>query len=314
MEKIKKTACILFMILFLISPAYGEMLNSTQEAADTAVAYAAAGEETWAYGPYYYQSHSYYYIQYLTNGTLTGVLLLDGENGEIIKETETVEKISYTIWYLNNVTPEVIPAYNITVDTYQKTVPALNEMARKLEQEARQMSGEDKTKTNDAAAAYKEMAVLIEEYADTLSNTIPTMEAVASGNRSYENAIKLTEEYGEVEKVLIEMGQSYDNVIENVNAYCDILIENSSKYGLNKTLMQDYKTVFNTNMEQEKALFVTANLDAFEEDRLTVKEHQEEDTRLAEERIQITEIPGFGMLLSICAVLLVCCLISRKKK
>lgn len=314
MEKIKKIICLLFIALFLISPVYGETIKETQQAADTAVAYATSGEEAWAHGPYFYQSHPYYYIQFLTDENLTGVLILDAENGEIVKEIDTIEKISYTVWYLNNVTSEIIPAYNITVDTYQKSAVRLNETAETLEQEARFMSEGDKNKVNDAAEAYRNMAILIEEYADMLSNTIPIMEDIVNGNKSYENAIKLAEENDKVEKVIIKMDPAYDDVIENTNAYYDILIEKSSTYRLNKTLTQDYKTTFNNVWTQEKSIIVTAGLDAFEEDRQTVKEKQERDVQLAKDRIKTAEAPGFGILLAICAILISCILINRKKK
>ncbi len=311
MGKIKKMACLLFMILFLVSPAYGEMLNGTQ-AADAAVTYAAGEEEAWAHGPYYYQSHPYYYIQFMTGDNLTGVLILDAENGELIKEADTIEKISYTVWYLNNVTPEIIPAYNVTIDTYQKSAIRLNETAKALEQEARFMTEGDKKRVNDAAEAYKNMAVLIEEYADMLSNTIPIMEDIISGNRSYENAVKLAEENDKVEKVIIKMDPAYDNVIENMNMYYDILIEKSSTYRLNKTLTQDYKTTFNNVWTQEKSMVIADGLDAFKEDRQTVKDNQERDIRLAEERNKTAEAPGFGILIAISAVLIVCLIINRK--
>ncbi|WNY25562.1 hypothetical protein MsAc7_11140 [Methanolapillus millepedarum] len=300
----------LLFILMMLTPALGAI--SLEDAWITAGGYSIGDGEQMDMNLYTLESHPYYFVEYSVNNTLTGVLVIDGETGEVVKDSETVQKISYTNFYLKNVTQEYISGLNISAQVYKASSDFCNKQADLFKKEIPTLKDGDRQKLGTIAQSYQEAGTAYGEMATLYGEVAVVASDVVSGNRSYENAMKLTGQMDELEKILIKLGTAYDHVIADMNIYFDILIENPEAYRVNKTQMEDYKVLFNTNWPQEKELIVNALLQSIEDDRENTKNRTEVDVQLMDVRVKTAEMPGFTFFLT-AAVLGLAAIVAGKK-
>ncbi|MDV0445473.1 hypothetical protein MmiAt1_10530 [Methanimicrococcus sp. At1] len=307
-----KMFLVLLVFLFLIAPASAAL--NMEEAREKALEYAGSGEWRDVSGPYTYQSHPYYYAEYGKGYDTTGLLILDGETGEIITNKETAEKISYTHYYLADVNASYISGYESNRDVYKLSAAACRQKAEMFKSELPAYKEADRKKVELSAAAYSNIAVQWDELAALFDRIIPVLTDVKDGNLSYENAVILTEQVEEFEKALKGIGKSYDEIIEVTGIYCDVLLANSNLHTLSDQQVEDYKLLTVTALKQEKKEIVENQLSYIELDNKEMEEKTKSDMQFKDAKLEKAETPGFGLLAAVCAVFIGTVLYGRKRK
>jgi hypothetical protein len=307
-----RLAVVAAMIVMIMTPSLGVIPRD--DAVQSVLPYSKTHGTLSMAGPYSYENHSYYYAEMTTNRTLSGVLIVDGESGEIITDKEIAEKISYTRAYLENVTPENLAAYEAVRETYSVSAAICRQKAELFRNEIPLYKADEREKLGtivqshiDAANVYDEMATLFED-------VIKTQTDVVSGNASYENAVILANQMKDYEEDLQNLGKAYDKVMADTNTYYDVLINGAVAYNLNATQLKDYKLINDNTMKQEKEIMVTQQLALVKEDNENTKARVERDMQVMDEVLKTNDVPGFGVLLAICAVLITGVLIQKRRK
>lgn len=310
MKFIKSTLLILTLLL-LITPAFAAITQD--EAWNISNKYAKTDETIGIAEIITYQSHPYYYVEYSKNGYVTGVLILDAENGEIVKDENIWDKITFTHYYLYNVTNESIAGYNISAETFKSSVLVCEQKAELYKKELQYYKEGHRNQISPIVDSYAEAAELFGKMAVLCEEHVIVQSAVVNGDRSYENAMILYDYISDYEKILYELDPVYDEIGELTDVYYDILIENANYYQVNKTLMEDYKIVSQNAIKQEKNYIIQQQIAIIEKDRNDTQERMTLDKKLIKERIESVEIPGFGVLIAISSILTVGFLLRKKK-
>ena len=298
------------IILMMIVPSLGAITKS--EAEQVVLPYVKTEETVKMAGPYTYENHAYYYAEITISKTLNGVLIIDAESGNVVTDREIAKKISYTNAYFENVTPENLAAYNISKEIYVAAAASCRQTAEMFKLEIPLYKADDREKLGTIVQSYQEIAGLFDELANIYGQNSATQADIISGNASYENAVKLTNQIKEMENTLRKLDGSYDKVMADTNTYFDVLINGAAEYNLNATLYADLKLVSSTTWTQEKEIIVTQQIALIEEDKTNTEKRVETDMQLMDARLNAA--PGFGILLAVCAVLIGGILIQKRRK
>ena len=300
------------IILMIMTPALGAITKD--EAAQSVLPYSKTHDALNIIGPYTYGNHPYYYAEMKTNGSLSGVLIVDGENGEIVTDKNVAEKISYTRAYFENVTPENLAAYNISKDIYTASAIVCKQRADLFKNEIPLYNADEREKLGTIVQSYQETADLFEELAKFFEKNGAVQVDIMSGNASYENAMLLTSQVKEFEEILQKLDKAYDKIMADTNTYYDVLINGAAVYNLNATQLADYKIVSDATMKQEKEIIVTQQIALIEDDKNNTEARVEKDMQLMDELLKKKGIPGFSILAVVCAVLIGGILIQKRRK
>jgi len=298
------------IILMMIVPSLGAITKS--EAEQVVLPYVKTEETVKMAGPYTYENHAYYYAEITISKTLNGVLIIDAESGNVVTDREIAKKISYTNAYFENVTPENLAAYNISKEIYVAAAASCRQTAEMFKLEIPLYKADDREKLGTIVQSYQEIAGLFDELANIYGQNSATQADIISGNTSYENAVKLTNQIKEMENTFRKLDGSYDKVMADTNTYFDVLINGAAEYNLNATLYADLKLVSSTTWTQEKEIIVTQQIALIEEDKTNTEKRVETDMQLMDARLNAA--PGFGILLAVCAVLIGGILIQKRRK
>ena len=185
MNKIIKIIFLsLAMITLLTAPALGALTEA--ELLQTAEKYAKASEKTAVYGPYTNQNKSYYFAEYRTGNTLTGVLILEMDAGKVVSDEKTLRQMLFTVYYLMGT---------------NNSSPALsNQSAQQYKAAALKYEN-----NKDAAALFNKIAETYEEI-ETVEKSV-----VVNVSRSHENALKLSQLHKDLSGSLKSLDAAYEN-------------------------------------------------------------------------------------------------------
>jgi hypothetical protein len=307
-----RLAVVAAMIVMIMTPSLGVIPRD--DAVQSVLPYSKTHGTLSMAGPYTYENHPYYYAEMTTNRTLSGVLIVDGESGEIITDKIIAEKISYTRAYLENVTPENLAAYEAVRETYSVSAAICRQKAELFRNEIPLYNANERQQLGTIVQSYTDAANVYDEMATLFEDVIKTQTDVVNGNASYENAIILAKQMKDFEEDLQNLGKAYDKVMADTNTYYDVLINGAATYNLNATQLRDYKLINDNTMKQEKEIMVTQQLALVKEDNENTKNRVENDMQVMDEILKTNDVPGFGVLLAICAVLITGVLIQKRRK
>ena len=314
-----KLAVITAIILMMITPSLGAITKS--EAEQVALPYVRTDETLKIIGPYTYKNHSYYYAEITIIDSLSGVLIIDGENGKVVTDKEIAEKVSYTRASFENVTSIELEAFKRSKTVYTDVAASNRQMAELFEDEMTRHNASDRKKLEAIVNSYREEADVHDILANNMEQISATQADIISGNASYENAMILTDQKKDWEDNLQKLGKALDKLRASTNAYYGGPTKNDS---------------LDAAMKESKEVFVTKTTADIEEEKTNTKNRVELDMKLMAARLNMTsgsetsgikksevekpkvekpgaETPGFGLLFAVCSILIVGVLIKRRK-
>lgn len=331
-KNIVKLAAVAFALLVLATPALGTLTadEAAQALIDTTYMY---GHDHYSMFGFTYQNNKYYHAELTrggtleggmsTGGTLSGVLIINAETGELVTDEETAKKISYARAYLIDMKRSEIEDYRAGKELYTTSATICRQKVEIYKQELPHFNTADQQKLRTIVQSYQEAAIVFDELADLFGKIILVMEDIADGKASYENVMLLTDYIDEYEKLLNKLDGAYENMIADASTYFDILIEGASRYGVNANQMSDNKINTTNELNLERELLITLQIRFIEEERERLKQRVDTDIKLMNEvignneirndEVKNNEIPGFGILLALCA-LIGLALFTRRKK
>ena len=170
-------------IAILTAPVLGAITEG--EALATAETYSKSGERTAVYGPYKSENKSYYYAEYRTDNRLTGVIVIDMGTGNVVSDEKTLRQVLFAVYRLMSVNNESIAASNQKAQQYraEALLYADNPNIANI--------------FNKMAETYDEIEAVEED-------------VVVRLNVSYENAMKLSQLFKELEESLKSLS-AYEN-------------------------------------------------------------------------------------------------------
>ena len=296
-------------LLVMTSCAYA---ISQTDAEQIALKYRYDDENLKVYGPYTYELSSYYMADFypINDGGLTnGVLIINAETGEFLKDRETAKKIALTYFIVKN-NDVYIDNHAGLAEVYSREEKTQRESIKTIENASELMKNqsfgtmiETVKKTADAYANLNETITKINALENKIKN----------GNKSYENALeirRLNDEYISLLEDLIETDDEYK---AHLIRYYDELGHtpgyNSDRYSWDNSKeshLKSYDAVINDRRDELKLekenkdicdTYISFAVDP-ENQRISLEDEQ---------------VPGFGMLFAVCAVLIGGVLIKRRK-
>jgi PGF-CTERM protein len=317
-----KTVKTLFLLIFaltlLTAPVLGTI--SDEEAVNIAEKYLKNNETATVYGPYTCQNRPYYYTEYIADNAstnLSGVLVIDKSTGNVVSDEQTLRQILFTVYYLKNVSNEVVAASNLTALQYKTTASNYEQQAETVKNTRPYIKEGDWNKMENLEQYNRDVANLFNKMAATHEEIAAAGMDVLDGNLSYENAMKLSKLFTDLGKDLKLLDAAYDNVSRDMNIYYDILIESPGYYQVNATLMSDLRILYNANIALEKQV-IELFIDEIEKDFQNTQTFEDSGVLLSNERIKTNSksnsIPGFGFIAAVFALSVIGVFIRRQKK
>jgi hypothetical protein len=254
----------------MTTPALGAL--NEYEAATAASKYQYDNELARAYGPYTYLNHPYFYVEFTTAGTSTGVVIVDGISGELT-DMETARKISYTHNMIGEIDADYIRLMSQESTNYKTSIIVM----RGQSYEANQLSTSDflnsseKQRMRDLSRVLTKMEISMTKAANTMDNQIILNRAALNGNKSYENAVEIMNKHK-------EFARNTDEVIIAFKE-CEVITGDS--------LVTSEMEAYNDELKRE-------------EQRL--QKNVDWDINSMEARKK--SVPGFGILIAIYSVLI----------
>ena len=301
----------LLMIIALLVMTSSAYAISQTDAEQIALKYRYDDENLKVYGPYTYELSSYYMADFYPindDGLTNGVLIINAETGEFLKDRETAKKIALTHFIVEN-NDVYIDNHAGLAEVYSREEKIQRESTKTIENASELMKNqsfgtmiEAVKKTADAYASLNETITKI----DALENKIK------NGNKSYENALeirRLNDEYISLLEGLVEMDDEYK---AHLIRYYDELGHtpgyNSDRYSWDNSKESHLKSH-----------------DAVINDRRNELELEKENKDICDsyisfavdpenQRISDEQVPGFGILLAVCAILIGGVLIQKRRK
>ncbi|MDY0266107.1 MAG: PGF-CTERM sorting domain-containing protein [Methanimicrococcus sp.] len=311
--KMKLLSITLILVLILLIVPASAAMTMTQ-AKEKALEYAKNDEWRDVSGPYSYQSKSYYYVEYGKSYNATGILVLDAETGDIIKDKNIAEKVAYTHYYLWNVTDKYITDTENAIDVYKLSAVVCRQKSDMFKSELPAYKDADRKKVEQSVNAYSEVAGLWDQKASVMEEMIPILKDITSGNKSYESAMIITKKIDEFEKTLNSISTAYDKISESTDIYCDVLIANSNLHAMTNQQVEDYRTATKTVLKQEKKQLITEQLNLIEAEKKEMDENITRDMKFMDARIEKAETPGFGIVVAVSALLIVGMFMRNRRK
>ena len=279
-----KLFVLIAVMLLLITPAFGAI--SEYEASETAAKYLHDGETVVAHGPYTYMSQPYYYIEFRTGNTKTGVMFIDGTYNEPITDKATEEKIAYTHYALKNLDSASltqIEQASSELQNFKAMIKNLNSYVNENKQAIASLDSSEQNKINDTVNALNKMDNPTTVLADKFDEYVVIGKDVLNGNKSYDNA-----------KKIMDMTNGMSKNLDEFILVAKELSSTNEELGMSDRLIQ-----FEVVSDELK------ELDQNTENTIS------EDVKSAESRKK--PVPGFGLLFTVCSILIVGVLIKRRK-
>ena len=288
-KKMKKRmvfGLMIVAILFLMEPAACS-INQT-DAEQIALKYKDANESLKVYGPYTYMDHPYNYIEFKTGDIKTGIIIIDGMSGKLVKDLNITEKIAYTHCALNGtecVPIEETAKYASELRQISKEMKDRNaEINKLLQQGSADLNSTEKKQLNDRSQALTKSDMSLTNIANDFEQLVIIRRDMLSGNKSYENAEKIM-------KTVSEMNKNINEFILSTKELDPAIVEDLNK---NEGIAQ---------LER-----YSEELKKFEEG---VEKNVSWDVVSTESRKR--SIPGFRLWFTVCSVLIVGVFIKRRE-
>ncbi|MDV0446729.1 hypothetical protein MsAg5_05810 [Methanosarcinaceae archaeon Ag5] len=296
MKKIMMGILSLLLILILITPAFGAI--SQFQAAEAAKPYQHDGELSYAYGPYTYEGRPYYYISFTTNDTQTGTLVVNGEDGTIVKDTDTIRKIVFTHFMLQDITSDSVASDISNLTESKKDEQEFGSIGQTMKRLLPYLKTEDEEKVKGLISSFSKLEADFQKMNQIDEETIKIEKDVVGGNKSYENAKKISDQYQKAIDIGNEFMDDFKNAVNQMNAFYDIFIDNSNYYRTNKNEWIEDKKEFNIEMEGtiDELEVLLSELTYLINTEAT--KSIEWDVESAESRISANETPGFSFFLT----------------
>jgi hypothetical protein len=212
-----KTIKIIFLslvaIMLLAAPAMG--IITEDELFKIAEKHSKTSEKTDVYGPYTTQNKSYYYAEYRTGNVLTGVLVIDVSNGNVVADEKTLRQVLFAVYYLMN--------------TNNDSIAFSNESAQQYKAAAQHYAN-----NQSIANIFNKMAETYEEI-ETIEKRV-----VLNVSMSYENAMRLSQLHNGLEASLKSLNAVYNDDMADVA-------------GLTKEDIEDMIEEMETHLQNSKA-------------------------------------------------------------
>ena len=262
---------ILFLSILAISILTAPVLGAITEgeALATAETYSKSGERTAVYGPYKSENKSYYYAEYRTGGDippLTGVIVIDMGTGNVVSDEKTLRQVLFAVYRLMSVNNESIAASNQKAQQYraEALLYADNPNIANI--------------FNKMAETYDEIEAVEED-------------VVVRLNVSYENAMKLSQLFKELEESL-----------KSLSAYEDDLKANA---GITKQMIE-YMI--------EEIEIDAQNFQAREDMGVNYSNERVGNEKVGNEKTDTKSTPGFGLITAVFALSVIGFFIRKQKK
>lgn len=186
-------------MLVLTTPAFG-VLNEFQ-AASAVSKYQHSNELATVYGPYTYLNHPYFYIEFTRNGTKTGVVIIDGRTGNVV-DIEAARKIAFTHHVLRDITETKSVETSEALTRYRQLSRELQEKQDELNFLLMHpflfLSTAERNEIRDQRRAMANAERFYDAIIPHVEQILTIERNVLNGSRSYENAIRYMEAYGNV--------------------------------------------------------------------------------------------------------------------
>ena len=276
-----KLFTFVLIALILATPALGAL--NEYEAGAAATKYQHTGEIATAYGPYTYLNHPYYCVEFDTNGSVTGVVIIDGISGELA-DMETARKISYAHNLLREINADSINSLVQDSTDFKNLAKEMKNLSDEIENNqlttSPYLNSSTKQQMKDISKVVIKMEMSMTKLATTLDNQIVLERATLNGNKSYENAVKIMNGYNETAR--------------NMDELIPILREAESI------------------MEEDMGI---TELEVYNDELKRAEQDLQKsvDWDISSMESRANEIPGFSLLISICSILIVGVLIKRRK-
>ena len=216
-KTIIKLVAVAFILLMLAAPAFGA-LNGFQ-AASAASKYQHVNELAQAFGPYTYQGHPYFYVEFTTNGVHTGTVIIDGVTGNST-DLETARKIAFTHYVLGNITAESTAETARSLAESRQYMRELQEMQNEMSRLAThpRLTATERNEIREAERILTNMTVAFTPLITHTERLLAIERDALNGSRSYENAVKYMEVIGDFSKAIdraIEVLREAEEFIED---------------------------------------------------------------------------------------------------
>ena len=267
----------------MTTPALGAL--NEYEAATAAAKYQYDNELARAYGPYTYLNHPYFYVEFATAGTTTGVVIVDGISGNLVDNTDTARKISYTHNVLKDIDSSSVSSDAQDAADFRQLSKEMRDLNDEIDKNqlttSIYLNESEKQQMRDLSRVIVKMEISITNFANTLDKQVIAERDVLNGNKSYENSVKITNGYKEMARnadELIPIFKEFESIIGESLGIAELEVYND-----------ELKRV-----EQELQRSVNWDISSMESRK--------------------NSVPGFGVLLAICAVLITGVLIQKRRK
>ena len=278
---------MLVVVLLSMTPVACS-INQT-DAEQIALKYKDTDESLKICGPYTYMDHPYYYIEFRTEDTKTGVIVIDGMSKELIKDLNIIEKISYTHCVLNGtegISNEKIAQYASELRQISKEMKDWNtEINKTLQQGSADLNSTEKKQLSDRSQALTKFEISLTNVANGFDRFVTIKKDVLNGNKSYENAEKMM-------NTVSEMNRNIDDFILSTKGLESAIYEDLNKEGGIVQLERYSK-----------------ELEKFEK---KLEENVSWDVTSAEARKK--SIPGFVLMSAVCSILIMVGILIKRRK
>jgi len=314
--KLKRLLCGLCVSLLLLSffAAPGLSAVGEEEINQVAESYKFEDETFEIYGPYTYAGHPYKLIRYspAENEMTTSVLVIDSETGEIITDTNLAEKIITVFVVSLIISPQYISGLEYDSGYFASYQNMMSENVKSVESTSIAMRSISYLGLISVCQKSSRICSDLKENTDA---RVVIAKKIDAGDKSYENA----KQYLELEEKQISLMEELTVLLEEFEVqsiiyYDSVLasVSNSDRNAWERSkaaYIEDVDITMNqtvTALKTEKELFNL--LEAY-----IVFSTEAMKERLPEEETATKrEIPGFGILIAVCAILAAGILIKRR--
>jgi len=264
------------------------------------------------YGPYTYLGHPYILIEYFPigeEGMTTGPLVVDSKTGKVINDIETAKKIitAHAVAEINS--PQLMNRLKNDSEYYAQQQSWMDTEVKTVEASSEVMKSEPKFA--EIIEVNKKVRDMYQDLKENRDEALIFIREINAGNKSYENAKKYLEleekHISKMEELVILRGEFRAQAV----IYYDLGMTigyNSNRYSWERG-KEEYLLGIDmlTNAVKEDKKIEEEFLSALENYINFSTESME--MRLKEE----AEIPGFGILIAVCAILAAGIITKRRK-
>lgn len=309
MKKWIWSLALVVVALFMIVPAYGLITedNAKQIASD----YQYSDELIEIYGPYTISNQPYYFADYYprnNDSQTTGALIIDSNTGEIVKDTGITNKMIMMHSWFAPISSNWIDDLEMASAYYQICIEFMEEDIEITEESSEVMKQKNYSEIIKVSRQIQNYSKDLKKNTD---QKIIVCKKIVSDEYSYENALELknlTEDYIDLLEDYLIAREEYRSQSVRYYDMGNTVGYNSDRYSWERS-RENYLT--NLDLDTE---IIQEELDI----EMQNKELKETYVAFATESIPTrtadSEIPGFGIVVAISALLIVGMFMRNRRK